>query len=170
MGKYKQCLKYLLVVSLVGLIFYIYHETHFDGRWWAEKKYDEYIKEHYGSQKSSPDEITNYKKTNDWEPSIQEIYNLKQKLPIEVKDGLFWTNVVYDKDNKIQKFTYKYKYDIDENDINEINLIKFKSDMADALRKSPNVNRIYKGLKYKYIYYSKDNIFLYEIMLDKNDL
>ena len=167
MNKLKLFLKCLLVIIIIGIVYYIGKETHFDGRWWAEKQYNEYIAEKNDQIYPSKSTQTSNKSLT---PSKEEIENLNKNLPFKVKEGVLWTTVDYDHENKIQTFTYKYLDNINESQINNTNLESYKNEMAKVLRKSPNLDRILNGLIYKYVYYSKDNHKLYEIILSKDDL
>ena len=104
-------------------------------------------------------------------PTKGEIDSVNAKLPIMVSEGTLFTKVEYNEKTKVQTFYYRLTQDVDASLLSKDVISQLKSNMVSAIKKSPNtIERLNAGMTYLYIYYSKDNNQLYDIVINQNDL
>ena len=100
-----------------------------------------------------------------------EIDSVNAKLPVMVSEGILFTKVEYNDKTKVQTFYYRLTQDIDASVLSKEVISQLKSNMVSAIKNSPNtIERLNAGMTYLYIYYSKENKRLYDIVINQNDL
>ena len=104
-------------------------------------------------------------------PTMGEIDSVNAKLPVMVSEGTLFTKVEYNDKTKVQTFYYRLTQDIDASALSKEVISQLKSNMVSAIKNSPNtIERLNAGMTYLYIYYSKENKRLYDIVINQNDL
>ena len=104
-------------------------------------------------------------------PTKGEIDSVNAKLPVMVSEGTLFTKVEYNEKTKVQTFNYRLTQDVDASLLSKDVISQLKSNMVSAIKNSPNtIERLNAGMTYLYIYYSKDNHRLYDIVINQNDL
>lgn len=104
-------------------------------------------------------------------PTKGEIDSVNAKLPVMVSEGTLFTKVEYNEKTKVQTFYYRLTQDVDVSLLSKEVLSQLKSNMVSAIKNSPNtIERLNAGMTYLYIYYSKENKRLYDILINQNDL
>jgi len=104
-------------------------------------------------------------------PTKGEIDSANAELPILVSEGTLNTKIEYNEDTKVQTFYYRFTQEVDKNLVTPEVLTQLKSNMVEALKKSPNnIRRLNAGMTFLYVYYSVDGRKLYNIKIDSKDI
>ena len=104
-------------------------------------------------------------------PTKGEIDSVNAKLPVMVSEGTLFAKVEYDEATKVQTFNYRFTQVVDSNMITKDVINQLKANMVSAIKNSPNTcRRLNAGVTYLYVYNSVDDLKLYEITIEANDI
>ena len=116
-----------------------------------------------GRVKRQPKEISRF-------PDEIEISTTKLQLPMMVDEVTQWIDVNYDDKTKVETFDYKIISEVDESKLTEDMILDVKKQILKGLILNGKAKRLKAGLKYVYVYYTRDNKKLFEITIDADDL